>query len=54
MEELKIDKEFYDAFKKLLVGLEDYNKEIVIIGGLANALYQYHEHGRLKLAKRVA
>ena len=46
MEELKIDKEFYDAFKKLLLGLKDYNKEIVIIGGLANALYQYHEHGQ--------
>lgn len=46
MEELKIDNEFYDAFKKLLLGLKDYNKEIVIIGGLANALYQYHEHGQ--------
>lgn len=46
MEELKIDKEFYDAFKKLLLGLKDYNEEIVIIGGLANALYQYHEYGQ--------
>lgn len=46
MDELKIDQEFYDVFKKLLIALKDYNKDIVIIGGLANALYQYHEYGQ--------
>ncbi len=46
MDELKIDQEFYDAFKKLLQALKDYNKDIVIIGGLANALYEYHKHGQ--------
>ncbi len=44
MDELKIDQEFYDTFKKLLIALKDYNKDIVIIGGIANALYEYHDY----------
>lgn len=46
MDELKIDQEFFEAFKKVLLALKDYNQEIVIIGGFANALYEYHEYGQ--------
>ncbi len=46
MDELNIDQGFYNAFRKLLLALKDYNKEIVIIGGLANALYEYHQYGQ--------
>jgi predicted P-loop ATPase len=42
---VEIDKEFYQIFRELLTSLGDYTKDIVIIGGFANALYQYHEWG---------
>lgn len=44
--ELKIDSEFFGAFKKLLIALKDYNKDVVVIGGFANALYEYHKYGQ--------
>lgn len=42
MVEVNLDEDFYKAFRKLLEALRSYNKEIVVIGGLANALYEYH------------
>ena len=46
MAELEIDDEFYSAFKQLLEALKGINDEIVIIGGMANALYQHHENAK--------
>ncbi len=45
MDEVNLDEDFYKAFRKLLEALRSYNKEIVVIGGLANALYEYHHLG---------
>ena len=46
MAELKIDNDFFDAFKRLMLALKDYNNDIIVIGGFANALYEYHEKGQ--------
>jgi len=46
MVEVNLDEDFYKAFRKLLEALRSYNKEIVVIGGLANALYEYHSFGK--------
>lgn len=46
MVEVNLDEDFYKAFRKLLEALRSYNKEIVVIGGLANALYEYHDLGK--------
>lgn len=46
MAELKIDEEFFEAFRGVMTALKDYNKEIIVIGGFANALYEYHEKGQ--------
>ncbi len=46
MAELKIDSDFFDAFRSLMVALKDYNNDIIVIGGFANALYEYHEKGQ--------
>lgn len=45
MVEVNLDDDFYKAFRKLLEALRGYNKEIVVIGGLANALYEFHNLG---------
>lgn len=46
MAELKIDEGFFEAFRSLMTALKDYNNEIIVIGGFANALYEYHEKGQ--------
>lgn len=46
MAELKIDEGFFEAFKSLMTALKDYNNEIIVIGGFANVLYEYHEKGQ--------
>lgn len=38
-----IDDEFYLALEKLLIALQSINKEIVVIGGFANALYEHFD-----------
>jgi hypothetical protein len=42
MPEVNLDKDFFEALKKVLNALREYNEHFVIVGGLSNALYEYH------------